>query len=302
MINVKDVLSQESAAALGLFDGVHLGHQRVLSAAVQCRKDGLISSAFTFDTETFPKKHGKAFEFLYTEEHKRRLFEAMGIEAVYTGRFSDMAEMDGESFCRDILKGKLKAKRVFCGSDFRFGRNAAWGFKELEKFGERFGFEVHCVEPVCAGGAEVSSSRVREYLSAGKPEKAEELLGRPYEISGEAVHGKALGRTMKFPTVNQIFKKGQLVPAKGVYLSKTETPEGTYFSVTNIGVKPTVSDRNIPLSETHLLDFEGDLYGKYCVTKLLRFIRPEKKFESITALQRQISKDTETARRLAESI
>lgn len=302
MINVIKPLKETSAVALGLFDGVHLGHQRVLAAAVHCRKDGLVPGAFTFNTETFPKKHGKAFEFLYDEDHKQRLFEALGIEVVYTGSFSDIGEMDGESFCRNILRDTLNAKKVFCGSDFRFGKNAKWSFNELVSFGRQMDFEVILAESVCIGGVEVSSTRIREYLRIGSPEKAAELLGRPYEIGGEVIHGKAIGRTINFPTINQSFKKGQLVPAKGVYLSKIETPSGTYFGVTNIGTKPTVSKENIPLAETHILDFKDDLYGKYCVTKLLRFIRSEKKFENITALQRQISEDTETARRLAESI
>lgn len=302
MINVIKPMHETSAVALGLFDGIHLGHQRVLAAAVQCRKDGLVPSAFTFNTETFPKKHGKAFEFLYDEEHKQRLLESMGIEAVYTGKFSDICEMDGESFCQSILKDMLNAKKVFCGSDFKFGKDAKWGFNELVIFGKQMGFDVTLVDAVCLDGAEVSSTRIRECLRAGKPEKAAKLMGRPYEISGEIVHGNAIGRTINFPTINQNFKSGQLVPAKGVYLSRVETPFGLYFGVTNIGTKPTVSKENIPLAETHILDFKGDLYGKYCTAKLLRFIRCEKKFENITALQRQISEDTETACRLAESI
>lgn len=295
-------MHETSAVALGLFDGVHMGHQRVLSAAVQCRKDGLVPSAFTFNTETFPRKHGKAFEFLYDEEHKQRLLEEIGIEAVYTGRFSDICEMDGESFCRNVLKDMLNAKKVFCGSDFRFGKGAKWSFNELVIFGKQLGFDVFLVDVVCLDGAEVSSTRIREYLRTGKPEKAAELMGRYYEISGEVVHGNAIGRTINFPTINQSFKIGQLVPAKGVYLSRVKTPLGFHFGVTNIGTKPTVSKENVPLAETHILDFKDDLYGTYCTTKLLRFIRCEKKFENITALQRQIIEDTQTARKLAESI
>lgn len=303
MINAARPVLQESAAALGLFDGVHLGHRKVLSAAVHCRADGLRPCVFTFNTETFPKKHGREFEYLYTQAHKEHLFEAIGIEEVYAGSFSDIGEMDGESFCRYILRERLNVRKVFCGGDFRFGRDAAWGFSELLKFGQQLGFEAICIEPVCIGGAEVSSTRIREYLRSGDPEKASELLGSCYEIYGEVIYGKALGRTISFPTINQSFQKGQLVPANGVYLSEVITPDGiSHIGVTNIGIKPTVSTENIPLAETHILDFCGDLYGKRCRTRLRRFLRSEKKFENITALQRAIITDTENARRLAESI
>lgn len=302
MINITKPLSQESAAALGLFDGVHLGHQKVISAAVRSKAEGLMPCAFTFNTETFPKKHGKPFEFLCTEEHKKDILREMGIERVYTGSFAEIGEMDGESFCRDILKGILNVKKVFCGRDFRFGKGAAWGFSELSEFGRQMNFEAVAVEAVNLEGSRVSSTRIREFLSGGKPEKAAELLGRPYEICGEVIHGKALGRTISFPTINQRFCKGQLVPARGVYLSRVTTDGGKFFGVTNIGVKPTVSEENIPLAETNLFDFKGDLYGEYCVTELLRFLRPERKFDNITALKAAISQDCENARILAETI
>lgn len=302
MINVTKPLSQESAAALGLFDGVHLGHRKVLDAAAKSSADGLLPCAFTFSTETFPKKHGKPFEFLYTDESKQRLLEECGIKAVYSPSFPDICEADGESFCRDILRGMLNVRRVFCGSDFRFGKGAACGFNELSEFGRKMGFEAVLMDCVSLGGSEVSSTRIREYLRTGRPEKAAELLGRPYEISGEIIHGKALGRTISFPTINQSFERNQLVPAKGVYLSEVQTRSGRFYGVTNIGVKPTVSEENIPLAETNIFDFEGDLYGEYCITRLLRFLRPEKKFDNITALMAAISQDCENARRLAETI
>lgn len=302
MINVTKPLLQESAAALGLFDGVHLGHRKVLDAAAKSSAEGLLPCAFTFNTETFPKKHGRPFEFLYTDESKERLLGESGIKAVYSPSFSEICMAGGECFCRDILRGMLNARRVFCGSDFRFGKGAQCGFEELSAFGRKMGFEAVLIDDVNIGGSEVSSTRIREYLRTGRPEMAAELLGRPYEISGEIIHGKALGRTINFPTINQCFKKNQLVPAKGVYLSEIQTGKGLFFGVTNIGVKPTVTNENIPLAETNIFDFEGDLYGEYCITRLLRFLRPERKFENITALTAAISQDCENARRLAEII
>lgn len=302
MITVTGSLSGRSAIALGLFDGVHLGHRRILSAAAECKSEGLIPAAFTFKTEGFPMKHGKPFEFLCTDAQKLSLLDEWGIEAVYSPEFSAIQEMDGESFCRRILVNTLHAAKVFCGSDFRFGRKAGWCFDDLKKFGMEMGFEAVLMDAVIHDGQPVSSTRIREALRNGAPEKAAELLGRPYAVTGEVLHGKALGRTIDFPTINMPFHKGQLVPAKGVYLSRVHTPEGTYYGVTNIGVKPTVSEENIPLAETYLFDFSGDLYGQECTAELLFFIRPEQKFENITALRTAIAQDCETARRLAESI
>lgn len=302
MINVTKPLLQESAVALGLFDGVHLGHRKVLEGAAKSEPYGLLPCAFTFNTETFPKKHGKPFEFLYTDESKSRLLSECGIKAIYSPTFSEICSIDGESFCRDILKGVLRAKCVFCGSDFRFGKDAGCGFEELVRFGREMGFETVLVDAVNICGNEVSSTLIREYLSTGRPETAAKLLGRAYEISGEIIHGKALGRTIDFPTINQSFKKNQLVPAKGVYLSQIQTSRGIFYGVTNIGVKPTVTSENIPLAETNIFDFTGDLYGEFCVTKLLRYLRPERKFENIAALKAAITQDCENARRLAKTI
>lgn len=302
MITVTKPLSGRSAAALGLFDGVHLGHRSILDSAVKCRNEGLVPAVFTFRTESFPRKHGKTFEFLCTDSRKMKILEECGIEAVYSPDFADIQEMDGETFCREILVKTLRAEKVFCGRDFRFGRKAGWNFDDLKKFGMEMGFEAVLVDAVMQDGAAVSSTRIREHLKAGEPEKAALLLGRSYAVTGEVLHGKALGRTIDFPTINQPFFKGQLVPRKGVYLSRVHTPAGVYSGITNIGVKPTVSEENVPLAETYLFDFSGDLYGQECVAELVRFIRPERKFESITALRTAISQDCEKARILAESI
>ncbi len=300
MITAAKPLYGESAVALGLFDGVHLGHRRVLGKAAKCRALGLVPAAFTFETESFPKKHGKPFEYLCTDERKQELLKSFGIEYIYSPAFEEIKEMDGESFCREILVNTLHAKKVFCGRDFRFGRNASCGFNELLEAGKQMGFEAGLVDAVVTDGENVSSTRIRSALKSGCPEKAAELLGSAYAVTGEVVRGKALGRTLNFPTINQLFKKGQLVPANGVYLSRITNSCGVFYGVTNIGVKPTVTEENIPLSETFIFDFQGSLYGHSCITELLRFIRPERKFENIAALQRAIESDTEKARSLAE--
>ena len=293
-------LLQDSAVALGLFDGVHLGHRKVLAAAAACKAQGLLPCVFTFDTEGFPRKHGKPFAYLYPQKHKLRLLETCGIEAVCAPDFVRMQEMEGKTFCREILCTLLCAKKTFCGRDFRFGRGAAWGFSDLQEFGAEMGFSVHEIRPeYYFDGEKVSSTKVRAALRDGFPTTAAALLGSPYTITGMVCHGKALGRTIAFPTINQPFGKGQLVPRHGVYLSRVRTPGGVFWGVTNVGIKPTVSEERIPLTETHLLDFAGDLYGAECSTELLDFLRPERKFEDLAALQEAIAADCLAARRLS---
>ncbi len=300
MLRGSEIQDAGSAVALGLFDGVHLGHRRVLGGAAECKALGLAPAVFTFETESFPRKHGKPFEFLCTDKRKAELLSSCGIEHILSLSFEEIKGMDGDSFCREILLERLHAKKVFCGRDFRFGKNASSGFDELQAAGRRYGFEAILTEAVLYNGENVSSTRIRTALRSGEPETAAELLGRPYAVTGEVVRGKALGRTLDFPTINQPFKKGQLVPKRGVYLSRVENEYGVFFGVTNIGIKPTVTEENIPLSETFIFDFKGDLYGKECVTELLSYIRPEMKFDSITALRSAISADTETALSLAK--
>lgn len=291
-------LSHSGAAALGVFDGVHKGHRKVLDAAVKCAKEcGLIPCAFTFAAASMPVKQGNVLTYLYTDAQKRRLMAQCGIEAVYAPPFSAVQALDGEAFCRQVLVEQLHAVHVFCGKDFRFGVGAGWGVDDLCAFGASMGFQVHPVEPVLCGGSKISSTMIRRLLQAGKPEEAAQLLGAPYQLCSLVEHGAALGRTKAVPTINMSFAEGQLVPKYGVYVSRTHMAEFSWFSVTNIGVKPTVSDRGQAGAETFLLDFSGDLYGRECRVELLEFLRPEKCFPDVDSLYRQIAKDQAECRR-----
>lgn len=280
-----------SACALGLFDGVHLGHQAVLREAVDCEEEGLIPTVFTFQADSISFKQGKQFKYIYTEQQKEKHFSGMGIQRIYSPLFSELTSMDGETFCREILCNILNAKKVFCGMDFRFGINAEWGFDDLKYFGETMGFSVCSVEPVRMDKNIISSSAIRNALLNGDVKYAARMLGEPYEIYGTVEHGKALGRTINFPTINQFFHNGQLIPKLGVYASFVYTPYGMYKGITNIGKKPTVCDDIKPLAETHIIDFSGDLYEKVCKVQLLQFIRPEKKFSNIDELKKAIELD-----------
>lgn len=283
-----------TAVALGLFDGVHLGHRAVLRAAAEQKKQGLIPCAFTFPPESASKKGGGGY--IYGENEKNSILrEACGTERIFSPRFEDICGMDGESFARDILCGEMKAAFVCCGNDFRFGRGASCGVRELRGFGERFGFEVAAVEDVYCGGVRVSSTEIRGMLRSGDTERANLFLGEPYFIMKEVSRGARLGRTIGFPTANQLFGDGQLVPRFGAYASETEIGGTVYPSMTDIGMKPTVDYGGAPLAETYIHGFSGELYGAPIKVRLMRFIRPEMKFSSLDELKEQISSDMRSA-------
>ena len=286
--------NMKTAAALGLFDGVHLGHRAVLGAAAEQEKNGLVPCAFTFPPESAANKG--AVGYIYSEYEKNFILEHdCGIKRVFSPRFADICGMDGETFAQEILCGEMNAAFVCCGNDFRFGRGASCGVDDLRRFGKKYGFEVRTVDDVFCGEERVSSTLIRSLLTDGSLGRANELLGKPYTIIKEVSRGAQLGRTIGFPTANQIFGEGQLVPRFGAYASKTYACGKWYPSITDIGVKPTVSYGGAPLAETYIYGFSGDLYGSPLQVMLCQFIRPEMKFGSVEELKAQISADTEYA-------
>ncbi|MBQ6180783.1 MAG: riboflavin biosynthesis protein RibF [Ruminococcus sp.] len=282
---------KKTAVALGLFDGVHLGHRAVISRPAEMASGGLVPTVFTFRNTSLSFKQGRRIEYIYTDSYKERLIRSLGIEDVISEDFSSLKDLSGEDFAGRILSERLCASCVVCGRDFRFGRNASCGITELAELGKRFGFTAELAEDVTADGENVSSNRIRELLSNGRPEKAAQLLGAEYTIYGKAVHGKQIGRTIDFPTVNQLFEAEQLVPLYGVYASAVNIDGREYRAVTNIGVKPTIEGERAPLAETHILGFTGDLYGETLEIRIKRFIRSERKFSSLDELKAQISAD-----------
>ena len=280
-----------TSVALGLFDGVHLGHRAVLKTAAAQKMNGLTPCAFTFPPESTA---GKNAEYIYSDKEKQMLLtSSCDIAKIFSPQFSEICMMDGDTFARSILRKELNAVYVACGKDFRFGKDAAWGIDELAGFGRKYGFIVQAVDDVCCGNERVSSTAVRKLLQKGELRRANLFLGEPYMIMKEISSGAQLGRTIGFPTANQLFSKGQLVPAYGVYASRTLYEGKWYPSMTNIGIKPTVSYGGAPLAETYISGFSGDLYGKTVQVVLLDFIRPEKRFSDLDELKQQIRRDVE---------
>lgn len=286
-----------AAVALGLFDGVHLGHRAVLNAALRQAANGLRPAVFTFPAESALRKGAPGY--LYPTDTRNDLLHACGFASLIVPDFSEVRDLDGETFVRALLHEQEGAAYVCCGPDFRFGRDAAWDAGDLRCIGRHCGIAVEVVDDVRMEGVKVSSTAIRSLLQDGEIAHANRLLGAPYRIRQTVSHGAHLGSTIGFATVNQVFAEGQLVPKFGVYASQTLTPDGWQDSITNIGVKPTVHYGGAPLAETHILGFGGDLYGRTLTVILTDFLRAEQKFDSLDALTAQLGQDIRMRRQLS---
>lgn len=283
---------RKSAVALGLFDGIHLGHRAVLNMALEQEKNGLIPYVFTFNPVMVSKKSRGEYGYIYTHLDKLRILSRLGFFwSIYSVSFQEVCGLSGEEFVKNILIDKLNVGFVCCGNDFRFGKNASCGVNELYELGRKYDFDIKIADDVILEGETVSSTAIRNMLLNGDVTKARQFLGAPYTINKTVIHGAELGRTIGFPTVNQLFSKGQLVPKYGVYASDVCIDGVWYRAMTNIGMKPTVNYNGIPLAETHIIGFSGDLYGRRIQTNIREFIRPEQKFDSVDELKRQIAED-----------
>ena len=287
-----------TVCALGLFDGVHRGHRLVINTAIELAQDmGLYSAVWTFRTDTVTSKgHDGRVEMILTDDEKRRHFAALGVDLLYSPAFEELKDLSGEEFVRDILSDMLGCRAVVCGSDFRFGKGAAEDCESLKLLGRIYGIDVHICDKLRYKGEEVSSTIIRKCIRSGEIEKANELLGYIFGLRLKVEHGRQLGRTWNFPTINQHIPPGQILPKFVVYATRVMIDGEERCGVTNVGVKPTLKAHDAPLAETYILDFSGDLYGKEAEILLDKFIRPEKGFDSFDELRAQIAKDTQKVR------
>lgn len=278
-----------SALALGTFDGLHLGHRAVLETA--------LDSPYSPQVFTF-KSSPSGDPALITPEDKAALMESMGIKRMYSMDFAGLRDMEAESFARDILMGRLNARFLCCGEDFRFGRGAAGNVELLRRVCADCGTELAVVPPVLDGGEKVSSTRIRSAVSRGDIPTVNRLLGRPFGFTLEVIHGNHIGTGLGTPTINQALPEELVLPRFGVYAAWCYTDSGSFYGVCNVGVKPTVGSDRV-LAETWMPDFTGDLYGKRVQVELVDFIRPEKKFASLDELKAEIKRNARTAKEMA---
>ncbi len=281
-----------TAVAAGLFDGVHLGHRAVIKKAAEIAGEnpGIFPAVFTFETDTVTSK-GET-RFLLSRELKADIIGSLGVKYIYSPGFGDFRDMPAEDFAALVLRNRLAARYIVCGEDFRFGKNADGDVPLLERLCRKVDITVVTVPSVTSeNGEKISSTAIRRLISEGRIHEANLMLGGCYSLKLPVACGHRIGRTINFPTINQYFLKNQLVPKFGVYASIAEFKGQSYRGVTNIGIRPTVANTEVPLAETYIEGFSGDLYGEAVKISLLEFIRPEKKFDSMTELAERIKCD-----------
>ena len=291
-------LPEDTVVAVGKFDGEHRGHQKIIATMLPvAREQGLKTAIFTFGTPPAAVVSGQRRPQILTNEERRERLHQAGIDYIVEYPFdAEIAAMDGEDFVREILLGAMRMRAIVGGEDLRFGKAGAVNAAKLKSLGERLHFSVYIIQKETEAGEEISSSLIREALAAGDMAKANTLLGMPYTAEGVVQHGNGIGnRILGFPTINLLLPAGKLLPRRGVYQTETVLPDGrTFRSITNVGTNPSVEQDHLSHRlrlESFLLDFSGNLYDTRVRLRFLRFIRPEKKFVSLTALKQQIMAD-----------
>jgi riboflavin kinase/FMN adenylyltransferase len=284
--------------AIGFFDGVHLGHQQIIRQTIaDARQHHGIALVLTFD------KHPNAIvapektpPLIYSLPQKLRAIQSLGIEDILLIGFDkEFSQQSGEEFVRALARDFGKIHSICVGADFAFGHKRSGNVALLKKLGTELHFLVHGISAVSLDGQAVSSTRIREMIRAGNLDDASQMLGRPYGICGKVVAGDKLGRTLGFPTAN-LDIDGLVLPPNGVYAAVTRNEGRLYRAALNIGVRPTVAAGRQQRVEAHLLDFDGDLYGRELEIEIGEKLREEKKFGSPRELKEQITKDIAAVR------
>lgn len=286
---------------VGNFDGVHKGHTAVLREAIDAaRAASLATSVLTFDPHPAAVVGAGAPPRLTTIERRAELMGELGVDTVFVRKFdAAFAAWAPERFVRELVVGALHARIVVVGQNFRFGAKRAGDLPMLRKLGSELGFDVRVHATASDERGPYSSTRVREAVAMGDVAEAAHVLGRPHSVSGPVVHGDERGRTIGFPTAN--VEPAEMLPADGVYKTRIEAIDANGVArplaagVTNVGVRPTVGGGRRTV-ETHLLDFEGDLYGATLRVHLVGRLRGEQRFGSLEELKAQIARDVEAAR------
>ncbi len=296
---------QGAVLSIGNFDGVHVGHQAVLSYVVERAHSMEVPSlCMTFDPHPIKLlRPSDSPRLLTTLEQRLSLIEATGIESTLVVPFTHkLARMDAADFVSDVLVDKLRVREVYIGKNFRFGADRGGDVDLLKKMGEKLGFLAESSPIVEAAGGVVSSTRVRESMAAGRVDEVSSLLGRAAFIEGTVLEGKRLGRTLGFPTLN-IEADNELEPRHGVYVTAAYLPSfnRTFPAVTNIGVRPTVYQNSMTTIESHLLDFTADVYREKVRLFFLERLREERTFSSTMELMSQIRRDVADGRSYFES-
>lgn len=291
-------IARPTVLTLGVFDGLHIGHQRIMETVVErAEAVGAVPTAITFDPHPRAVLHPEsAPPLLQTLDQRLANFEVLGIEQAIVIPFTtEFSQQPAENFLSDIIRDRLHAKEVYLGKGFAFGKGRGGNIDLLRQKSAELGFIADEVDEVQLRGIRISSSAIRKLLAEGKVNIARRMLGRPYGVEGVIIRGNRRGHTIGFPTAN-LKPHNRVIPRFGVYATATLI-DGTWRkSITNIGVRPTFESDADPSIESYVFDFEGDLYGDVLRVRFLHRIRDEKKFNGIDELKAQIERDTQRAR------
>ena len=295
---------QPTVLTIGTFDGVHLGHQKIVERVVTtARQEGLLATVFTF----FPHprmvvQHDKGLKLIHTLEEKKQLLQQLGVDLLVVQPFNEaFAQLSAEEFVSTILVQRLNVKKVIIGYDHRFGRNRTANIDDMRLFGEKYGFAVVEISVQEVDEVSVSSTKIREALNKGDVTTAEHYLGTPYSLTGTVVHGLKLGRTLGYPTANiQVTEDYKLIPKDGVYAVYSYIGSRKVYGMMSIGKNPTIEGKGASI-EVYFFDFNGNLYDQKLTIEFVQYLREEQKFATIDLLKKQLQ-DDETAARKAIAV
>ncbi len=282
-----------TVVALGFFDGVHIAHQEIITSAVKFAEvHGISPVALTFDKSPLEILCPDKVSYLTSAEQKKELVEKLGSKAEFLPLSKELLSMSPEEFVKEILVDKYKIACAVCGYNYRFGKNGSGDTDVLTKLGEKYGFTVKVCEKIDFDGESISSSNIRALLKEGNISLANKLLGHNFTVKGKVCEGKHLGHKLGFPTANVFFPEKSATSLCGVYQTMVTVNGNKFPAITNVGINPTVGGEKMR-SETYILDFSEDIYGKEINIEFIDFIRKETKFESVELLKKQINKDVQ---------
>lgn len=306
IINVtgKELHKNNACIALGNFDGVHIGHQSIINAAVdEARRLNLVSCVYTFACHPSIIL-GNPKPLITTNSEKSELLCNLGVDTLIYDDFKEVKDLSPEEFCKEILVGSLGATQIFCGENYHFGKNGVGNASVLKEELSKFGVKVNVLPFTTINNKIVSSTEIRAALSCGNIELCNKMLGRRYSFSGKVIHGKHLGRILGFPTLNISIEKCKLIPKLGVYFTTTTIDDKEYNSISNIGIRPTTdaNDNSDVNCETYVLNYNDDVYNKDISVNLIKMLRDEKKFNNIDELKTQLLKDKDIAEKYFNNV
>ncbi|WP_310560368.1 bifunctional riboflavin kinase/FAD synthetase [Flavobacterium sp.] len=292
------ICSKKTILTLGTFDGVHIGHRKILEKVTQnTNTDSTESLVLTFFPHPRMVLKGQSdIKLLNTIGEKIDLLENLGVQNLVIHPFDEeFSKLTAEEFVKTILVDRFHIQKIIIGHDHRFGRNRTANIDDLIAFGKRYDFEVEQISVQEVKQVSISSTKIRKALTEGNMALANDYLGYEYFLTGIVSKGKQLGRTIGFPTANlTIEESDKLIPRNGVYVVKSSIDQKTVFGIMNIGFNPTVSGEQLSV-EVHYLDFDADLYGQKMQVSILKYLRSEQKFDSVILLKEQLERDKQAA-------